>query len=58
MFDKFIDEKQDEIISAVSELVKIPSVTTITDNPTTPFGEHCTNALNYILEIGNDSNFL
>ena len=57
MFDKFIDEKQDEIISAVSELVKIPSVTTITDNPTTPFGEHCTNALNYILELGNSMGF-
>ena len=57
MFDKFIDEKQDEIISTVSELVKIPSVTTITDNPTTPFGEHCTNALNYILELGNSMGF-
>lgn len=57
MFDKFIDEKQNEIINTVSELVKIPSVTTVTDNPSLPFGEHCTNALNYILNLGNSMGF-
>lgn len=57
MFDKYIDEKQNEIITTVSELVKIPSVTTVTDNPSIPFGEHCTNALNYILELGNSMGF-
>lgn len=57
MFDKFIDEKQNEIINTVSKLVKIPSVTTVTDNPTLPFGEHCTNALSYILELGNSMGF-
>lgn len=57
MFDKFIDAKQEEIISVISDLVKIPSVTMTTDNPSLPFGEHCTNALNYILEIGNSMGF-
>ncbi len=57
MFDKLINEKQDEIINAVSELVKIPSVTTITNDPTFPFGDHCTNALNYILELGKSMGF-
>ena len=57
MFDKFIDEKQSEIIYTLSELIKIPSVTTTTDNPSLPFGEHCTNALNYILALGNSMGF-
>ena len=57
MFDKYIDKKQNEIINTVSELVKIPSVTTVTDNPALPFGEHCTRALNYILELGNSMGF-
>lgn len=57
MFDKFIDEKQNEIINTVSELVKIPSVSTETDNPSLPFGEHCTNALNYILNLGKSMGF-
>lgn len=57
MFDKFIDEKQNEIINTVLELVKIPSVSTETDNPSLPFGEHCTNALNYILNLGKSMGF-
>ena len=57
MFDKFIDEKQNEIINTVSELVKIPSVSTETDNPSLPFGEYCTNALNYILNLGKSMGF-
>lgn len=57
MFDKFIDENKNEIINTVSELIKIPSVSTETDNPSLPFGEHCTNALNYILALGNSLGF-
>lgn len=57
MFDNIIDENKSKIINTVSELVKIPSVSTETDNPSLPFGEHCTNALNYILNLGKSMGF-
>ena len=57
MFSKFIDENKNEIISKTCELIKIPSVSEETNNPSLPFGENCTNALNYILELGNSLGF-
>lgn len=57
MFDKFIDENKNEIINTVSELIKIPSVSTETNNPSLPFGNDCTDALNYLLELGNSMGF-
>ena len=57
MFDNIIDENKNEIIHTLSELIKIPSVSTEANNPSLPFGEHCTNALNYILELGNSMGF-
>ena len=57
MFDNIIDENKNEIINTLSELIKIPSVSTEANNPSLPFGEHCTNALNYILELGNSMGF-
>lgn len=57
MFDKFIDENKNEIINTVSELIKIPSVSIESDSTSHPFGEACTNALNYILELANSMGF-
>lgn len=57
MFDKIIEENKNEIINKTCELIKIPSVSQETDNPSLPFGEICTNALNYILELGNSLGF-
>lgn len=57
MFDKFIESKKQEIINQTCELIKIPSVSTVTDNPSIPFGEHCTKALNYILKLGESMGF-
>ena len=57
MFDKYIDENKNEIINQTCELIKIPSVSLETDNASLPFGEVCTNALNYILELGNSLGF-
>lgn len=57
MFDKIIEENKNEIINKTCELIKIPSVSQETDNPTLPFGEICTEALNYILELGNSLGF-
>ena len=57
MFDKIIEENKNEIINKTCELIKIPSVSTETNNPHLPFGEDCTKALNYILELGNSLGF-
>ena len=57
MFDKIIEENKNEIINKTSELIKIPSVSMETNDPKLPFGENCTKALNYILELGNSLGF-
>ena len=57
MFDKFIEKSKYEIIKQTCELIKIPSVSTETNNHNLPFGEICTEALNYILELGNSLGF-
>lgn len=57
MFDKIIEENKNEIINKTCELIKIPSVSKETNDPTLPFGEICTKALNYILELGNSLGF-
>ncbi len=58
MFDIFLDNNKQEIIDQVCELIKIPSVSSNESiNPSHPFGEECTNALNYILTLGNKMGF-
>ena len=57
MFDKIIEENKNEIINKTCELIKIPSVSQETDNPSLPFGKDCTKALNYILELGSSLGF-
>lgn len=57
MFDKFINESKDEIIKTTCELIKIPSISVETNNQYIPFGENCTKALNYLLEIGKSMGF-
>ncbi|MBR3613810.1 MAG: dipeptidase PepV [Clostridia bacterium] len=57
MFDKLIKENKNEIINQTCELIKIPSVSVETENPTLPFGEICTKALNHVLELGTSLGF-
>lgn len=57
MLDKFIEENKNEIINTVSELVKIPSISLESSDYSFPFGEHCSKALNYILELGSSMGF-
>ncbi len=57
MFDKIIEENKNEIINKTCELIKIPSVSAETNDPNLPFGESCTQALNYILELGSSLGF-
>ena len=51
MFDDIIENYKNDIISTTSELIKFPSVSEETDSKENPFGENCTNALNYILDL-------
>lgn len=51
MFDDIIENYRNDIISTTSELIKFPSVSEETDSKENPFGENCTNALNYILDL-------
>ena len=57
MFDSFIDNNKDEIINQVCELIKIPSDSNESANSSHPFGEECTNVLNYILTLGESMGF-
>ena len=57
MFDEIIEENKNEIINKTCELIKIPSVSMETSNLKLPFGEDCTKALNYILDLGNSLGF-
>ena len=51
MFDDIIENYKNDIISTTSELIKFPSVSEETDSKENPFGENCTKALNYILDL-------
>lgn len=57
MFDKYIENEKDNIITSLSELIKIPSISIETDNPNEPFGKDCFNALNYMLHLGDSMGF-
>ena len=56
MFDQIIEKNKENIINTVSDLIKIPSISTETSTHH-PFGEACSNALNYILELGKSMGF-
>lgn len=57
MFDEIIENYKDEIINSTSELIKFPSVSIETNQENNPFGKACTDALNYILDLGNSLGF-
>lgn len=57
MFDKIIENNKNEIIENLSNLIKIPSVSMETNNPESPFGKNCKDALDYILNLGNSMGF-
>lgn len=57
MFDKYVEDLKDEIINSTCELIKIPSVNSNSSNSSMPFGENCANALDYVLNLGNELGF-
>lgn len=57
MFEDYINELKEQIISSTCNLIKIPSVNAESDNPSMPFGEECNNALEYVLELATNLGF-
>lgn len=57
MFDKYIDNLKDEIISETQKLIQIPSVYSKSENPLYPFGENANKALEYVLNLGEKLGF-
>lgn len=58
MFDKYIDENKDNIINSICELIKFPSISVEDfENSTHPFGKTCTQALEYVLNLGKSMGF-
>ena len=57
MFENYIDEIKEQIISSTCELIKIPSINAESNNPSMPFGEECNNALEYVLDLANNLGF-
>lgn len=57
MFKDYIENKKDEMIRDLHDIVKIPSKLEGYDNPEYPFGKEVDNALNKFLEIGEKLGF-
>lgn len=57
MFDELIENEKNNIISTLSELIKIPSISEEENLLEAPFGKNCKEALEYVLKIGNEMGF-
>ena len=57
MFDELIEKNKFNLLESVSELIKIPSVSSQTNDPKLPFGKPCADALDYMLNLGNQMGF-
>ena len=57
MFNKYIDNMKNEIISKTQELIQIPSVYSESSDPRYPFGKNIQKALEYMLNLGKELGF-
>lgn len=57
MFNEYIESIKEEIINSTCELIRIPSVNSLSNNAQEPFGENCAKALDYILSLGENLGF-
>lgn len=57
MFEKYVDSIKDEIINSTCDLIKIPSVNEMSDEPNMPFGKNCASALDYVLNLASNVGF-
>lgn len=56
MFDEIIEKNKNNILNSTSELIKYKSISN-ENSENSPFGEECSKALNYILELGKSMGF-
>ena len=57
MFEKTIEYLSRNLIESTRALIRIPSVSGETDNPSLPFGENVNHALEYVLDLGRKMGF-
>lgn len=57
MFENYVENMKEKIISSTCELIKIPSINTECNDPSMPFGKSCNDALEYILELAKTLGF-
>ena len=57
MFEKYIDELKDDIVSSTCRLIEIPSVYEKSDDPHMPFGKNANSALEYTLYLADQLGF-
>ncbi len=57
MFNKYIENKKEEIITNLQKLIQIPSIYEKSDIPSTPFGKNVNDALNFMLNLGKAMGF-
>lgn len=57
MFNQYIDNMKNEIISNLQKLIQIPSIYEKSDIPDIPFGKNVNNALNFMLNLGKEMGF-
>lgn len=57
MFDSFISNNKDNIINTLCNTIKYPSISIENDGNINPFGQDCTDVLNYILDVAKSMGF-
>lgn len=57
MFDLKVEQYKESMVHNICDLIKIPSVSIESGNPTIPFGDDCKKVLDYILELGQKLGF-
>lgn len=58
MISKFLEDKKEEILNTICEVIKIPSVSDENKSePGMPFGRACNTALEYVLNLANSMGF-
>ena len=57
MFKEHLNKNKENIIKAICDLVKIPSISEENSNSQFPFGKNCNKALEYVLELGQKLGF-
>ncbi len=57
MLENYIENLKDEIIKSTQKLIQIPSVYSVSSDPSMPFGKNVNKALEYVLNLGKQLGF-